>query len=925
MKYQLLYRFYKRGNNIFLLFLFLFLLSYSIQLQSQRFKSGRTINAESETDISMSQFLVTSTTIGITKNSEGDYLRMIKDEESYRLMVSPMDASTLLIMGISMTLPLKCVSENTIYSTIPTLNYDTIFNSLSFAFNFEDINEHFNIQLSLFPQEKIHLHTDRNFYISGEKIWFKAYVTEAATHQFPTFSNYVYVELISPADTLVNRVMIRENNGMFYGNIPITEVIPAGNYTLRAYTRYMENLGDDYFFKKNIRIGKLNGGNGENRNIGASLALAQSDFDISFFPEGGNLVEGSLCKVAFKALNRSGHSETISGKLIDETGVEITDIKTLHAGMGMFVFTPLPGRRYYLKCQNETGREKQFELPQTNPIAYTLTVSLRGNNLLLEVKRPAKASEMPLYLLAHCRGIVLHFSVWDKVKKAAVFAQDQFPAGVIQFVLFDSQMNPLSERLVFSKKEMSEKIEFRTDKEIYNHRDHVISTLLFSDSSDIISQFGHFSVAITDNKDIAVDESTTILSSLLLSSELKGYIETPAFYLQDDPVSNAALDLLMMTHGWRRYNIPEVVKGNLESPKIPFQESLEISGRVKSLIFGRPIANCEILTMSVDGSVDITSTNNNGLFKFSGLDFPDSTSFFIQALNKRGRGDVNLLVDNELLHKSVGVPQNPHLNPTIYKGEVEINPNGFIEKAGLRAQYDEDMWVINLNEVEVTVSKIAKKDDPRLQFWANVASDATISRADIDRFYGVYVSDYLYLTSGIMVYSNGVVSIRGSRGLPVVFIDGVEQTWPESLSHRSQSPLERVTINEIESIDVFKGFGTTIFGMRGANGAISITTKRGNNSPILEKPNHIVYIPLGYQKPIEFYSPKYETLEARQSSLPDCRTTIFWKPDIVISEDKDEVTFDFYTSDFSTTYSVVIEGLTNDGRIVRQVEKIQVK
>jgi len=116
----------------------------------------------------------------------------------------------------------------------------------------QQIAANFETQLEVFPQEKIHLHTDRDFYVPGEKIWFRAYVTDAATLAPVTQSRYVYVELISPADTLIHRVMVRQTDGMFSGFLPLNEVVPEGDYTLRAYTRYMENLGEEYFFKKNI-------------------------------------------------------------------------------------------------------------------------------------------------------------------------------------------------------------------------------------------------------------------------------------------------------------------------------------------------------------------------------------------------------------------------------------------------------------------------------------------------------------------------------------------------------------------------------------------------------------------------------------------------------------------------------------------------
>jgi len=823
------------------------------------------------------------------------------------------------------------LSKNLVCTLLCFLPF-TVFSQRYISGHITDIDNYFNKQIDVYPQEKIHLHTDRNYYVPGEKIWFKAYIVDAATHQFPTLSQYVYVELISPADTLVSRVMIRQTDDMFYGHLPIAEVIPEGNYTLRAYTRFMENMGDDYFFKKNIRIGNLSSNMSSKSQSSPKFPLSQNikntqtarnDFDITFFPEGGNPVEGSLCKIAFKAINISGSSAIITGKLFDDSGIEITDVRTLHAGMGIFVYTPMPGKKYILKCRNENGLEKQFELPQTNPRAYTITASQRGTNLLIEVQRSTQAPDMPLYLLAHCRGMILHFAEWEKEKKAAVFSQDMFPAGVIQFVLFDGQMNPLSERLVFSKNEMSEKLEFQTDKEAYKIRDRITATLYPSPSGR--AGVGLFSVAVTDDKDVDVDESTTILSSLLLSSELKGYIENPAYYLLDNPASNAALDLLMMTHGWRRYNIPEVAKGNPESPKIPFQEGQVISGQVKSLLLARPVADSEVLIMAEDVGVEVASSDKDGLFVFADLEFPDSTKFFIQALNS----NVQIDLKNESFPKPVYALQNPVFVET--DNYPSLQTDAFIVKAQQRARYDEDMQVINLEEVVVSATRIEKKDESRLRFYANAYSDITLSRELFDKRNYSLVLDYLIENlRGIIALPNGEIRFMRVRttgsSRPLILIDGFEQPWPDGpLRHRKESPLENVPVSAIESIDVFNGPSSAIFGMRGANGAISITTRRGENSPIIEKPNHTVYTPLGYQKPVEFYSPKYETLESKHLTIPDYRTTIFWKPDVVISDDTDEATFEFYSSDFPTTYSVVIEGLTIDGQIVRQVEKIRVE
>ena len=136
-------------------------------------------------------------------------------------------------------------------------------------------------------------------------------------------------------------------------------------------------------------------------------------------------------------------------------------------------------------------------------------------------------------------------------------------------MLFDQEMNPLSERLIFNKNADQAEVVFRTDKSDYEKREKVISEIYLKDDED--NPFsGSLSVAVTDDKDMEVDSSNTILSSLLLSSELRGYIESPAYYLQENTKSAYALDLLMMTHGWRRYHIPDVVTGNYDYPSQTF-------------------------------------------------------------------------------------------------------------------------------------------------------------------------------------------------------------------------------------------------------------------------------------------------------------------------------------------------------------------
>jgi TonB-dependent SusC/RagA subfamily outer membrane receptor len=775
----------------------------------------------------------------------------------------------------------------------------------------ESIQDSINSQLSVYPQEKIHLHIDRNFYVPGEKIWFKAYVVDAVSHQSPTGSRYVYAELVGASDSLVERVMIRQGaGGMYHGHIFLSEAVPEGFYTLRAYTRQMENQGEGYFFQKNIRIGKiLPGDRGGARK---KKKPAREDYDVSFYPEGGNLPEGELCIVAFKALNENGTAADITGTVVDEAGAFVCDVKTFYSGMGNFTMTAEKDRTYFLKCRNGKGLEKQFKLPQGQN-ACSLKTSSRGDIRFITVNKSPDFPEQPLYLLIHCRGIVLYFASWDEEKEYLSFSKNRCPSGVVQILLLDRDMNPLSERLIFNKNtEDGATVAFSTGKPAYGKREKVNAELYVTDPKGVALS-GNLSVSVTDDRDIRTDTAVTILSSLLLSSELKGHIDSPALYLQDNPKAAFALDLLMMTHGWRRYDIPEAIRGNRKYPEYAFEETKYLAGQVKSLLLGKPVENGDITMFSSNGMIGMLTTNSMGYFAFNGIDCPDSTKFFIQAKNKKGSDRVELLMNPETFPKLGHISAVEDDDP-----EADTLSGVFMQKAEQRAQYDDDMRVINLPEVVVTAKKVDKRDEVRLKHWANASSDATIYREDIEKRHAHSIYDLLFSVAGVRV-SGKEVRIRGNSGPPLVLIDGVEMEWDDTFS-----PLEMVNVEDVESIDIFKGASAAIFGMRGGNGAIGITTREGGGGgSTVRSFNYASFAPLGYQKPVEFYAPKYETLQDRRSAIPDYRTTIFWKPDILISPEG-KASFEFYTADFPTTYSVVVEGISSDGRIIRQEGKIAV-
>jgi hypothetical protein len=835
----------------------------------------------------------------------------------------------------------------------------------------------FEEQLKIFPKEKIHLHTDKSYYISGEQIWFRAYLVDAAVH-VPVFaSRYIYVELINPLDTVVARVKTIQTDSIYCGHIKIPPELPEGDYTLRAYTNFMQSVDEYYWYSKNIHIGdpqardihtdaqfyfasdqkitaefrfthstlsnvvipesvkvSINGGKQMNvktdDNVASvsfdlpsttlkrvmlleiekaqhlyrqfiSIPVPDNDFDVTFYPEGGVLLEETLVEVAFKALKSNGKSSEIIGVIYDNYGKEITSIKSNYLGMGVFGIHSEKGKTYYAICTNEKGKSKRFDLPPAYKDRYALCVKQRKDNLYISVLKPAAMTQQDtLYLLAHTRGVVYYADMWPNEKAIVIAPSDLFPSGVLHLLLLDTHLLPLSERLVFIHNDDQARVDFRTDKDNYAKRS-LVRTEVALTGMNHEPLFGNFSVSVTDDREVITDTCNNIPASLLLTSDLRGYIERPASYFSNNASSSNKLDLLMLTHGWRRYDVPALISGTLSRPTAALEAGAEISGTVKNNLTGKASTGIEVTIFATNQKYfDRTKTDQKGRFYFINCDLPDSTQFIVHADPKRGlrRIDIN----------RESYPERTL--PAVMQEAIDRNVFArYVDKAEQKYAYENSMRMIHLREVTVS----AKRKSRHESVYYN-EPDYSFTEEDLDKLHPNTTEDLydiLRRVPGIRVVG-GQIEIRGKNSLnldnsPLILIDG----FPGFLYE--------INVPNIAQIDILKN--ASIFGMRGSNGAIIIYTKEGKIPPSREQ-SHVKFVtPLGYQKPVEFYSPKYDTPEARENSEPDLRTTIYWQP-VIRVDHTGKASFDFYTADSETTYTVILEGITSEGKIIHKEQKI---
>ena len=832
----------------------------------------------------------------------------------------------------------------------------------------------FDRQLSAFPQEKIHLHFDKPQYISGERIWFRAYITDAVSHAPSPVSRYLYVELISPLDSIVSRVKIQQEDYRYHGHILIPDDLPEGDYTVRAYTTFMLSLEEEYFFSRHIRIidpqarsvhvdsefsfdgrranvkfsfshvsppgaivpqsARVKIGDGRfsnlridsdgtanysfNLNVAANnsalllevvpfnapylkyiqIPSPEDDFDVSFFPEGGQLLTGTPCKMAFKAVKSNGLSANITGVILDNEGNIVSEFKSDHLGMGSITHTHEKGKTYHAVCTNENGDTKRIDLPTALDYGYALSISQIRNRIHITVLKPAEAViNDELYIVMHTRGEAHFAGLWDNQRNIMLFYREQIPSGVLHIILLDANLNPISERLMFiNNNEEHANVDYNADRASFSSRSIVRNIVALTDYEGT-PLFGDFSVSVTSDREVTPDSTTNILTNLLLTSDLRGFIENPAFYFKNTTASDYALDLLMRTQGWRRYDIAELVQGRFSRPTSPLEIGVEFSGTVQSVLLGRPVADVDVSIMSTDGRfLDVAKTDEDGRFYFQGGDLPDSTRFVVQAIPRSGLTRMEVILDEQIFPDRT----LPVIVPSSEMDRLQIAR--LADKADQQFTNEFGMRTYQLTELAITATR---RPPRRSTFYSS--ANRSMTEDELERFPASDVKMIL-MRLGVMV-SGDVISIRG-QGTPLLVVDEV----PMEIEY-----IDMINVHDVAQVDLLTDPGNTaIFGTRGANGVIVIFTKDGRFTPSAPVRFHIRnMMPLGYQNAVEFYAPKYDTPARRNSSNPDLRTTIHWQP-IVQTDSLGIASFEFYTADETSSYSVVIEGLTYDGRIIRQ-------
>jgi hypothetical protein len=894
------------------------------------------------------------------------------------------------------------------------------------------------------PEEKAYLRFDKTYYAMGDTIWYKAYLFNAAYLTPSGTSGILYVDIANDSNKVIKQYRLPVQTGITWGNISLDEKdFTPGTYTIRAYTNWMRNFGDDYFFYERFYITGANEsswlvnsqvktsiGNDKldvaaklqftdinkitvadkpmqllvlagtktllrqktqtdhtgllniNFNLadesGAVSIVAESEqkdrrliipmilnraenTDLQFLPEGGDLVADLPAHIGFKAIGENGRGISVSGIIVNHEQKQVVSFQSLHNGIGCFDLVVQSGESYTAKVTLPNGITGVYALPAVKNSGTVMQVksSIESDSLEVAIATSNDLVQSARYfLVGKARGVICYAAVINFHNSKSVkrkIAKQLFPTGITHFTLLTTQYQPLNERLIFIDHHENLEIQLTPENPAYQTRDSIAIHIKVTDNKGQPVQ-GNFTLAITDDaqvkKDILNDQN--IINNLLLTSDLKGYTEDPGYYFSSKTsIVWQALDNLLLTQGWVRYNWQQV----FDLPLLQYPPELEFmaTGKVTNA-FNKPLPNVKVSMLSRKPQfITDTTTGKDGRVVFKNLPYADTAIYFIQARNKNGKSfNVNIDVD-EVKALTFIKPIAPATMPwyvnsdtTVFnyiKGDVLLKQQEYLPAGGHL-----------LKEVKITAKKVIKGSQ-NLNGPGNadqVIDEKELEKAGKKTFLqlleekikgfreGFYKSPYSF-PSGIKEFENRIRYAIESEWYfvyekpMILLIDGIEvrDFIPPPFGFIDlKNYLQGHTAEDIKGIEVNVSSKYNLNYLKRWRDApidilsyrdfafIEITTRSGYGPGIDNTPGTFLYKPLAFSFPKQFYKPKYTVNDTAHHTL-DLRSTIDWEPNIV-TDKNGNATVSFYAADKPSTYTLIVEGSDMNGSLGYSSRKIKI-
>jgi hypothetical protein len=741
-------------------------------------------------------------------------------------------------------------------------------------------------------KEKIYLQTDKSFYISGEILWFKSYVVDATRNKFFSQSKVAYVEVLNRESKPVIQGKILIQNGIGSGSFFIPLSLPTGCYKIRAYTNWMKNFGADFYFEKNITIVNTM------KRSQDTLVQKSPAIDIQFFPEGGNLVDGTPIIVGFKAVDENGKGINVDGDIVDQDKATVAHFQSGLFGMGRFEINPSASKQYKAYVRVGGNQLTVVNLPAVLPKGNTLKVVSGQDNLTISATSNFEGDNRPLYLLIHTRGLVKYANSLplDHGKGTVTIPLSTVGEGVSSITLFNASQQAVCERLIF-RMPSSLDLSAQSEMDEYQSRKKITTHIHLNNLPADSPLSANLAMSVFRIDSLQNDEAPDIRTYLYLSSDIRGNIEHPEFYFTHKGEQyQSAIENLMLTQGWRKFKWDDVLQNaNPVFEYIPEWTGHLIHARITDRASGQPLENQGVYLAGpgIKSQLAGCVSNKNGQLLF---DLPHLLGSNVIVLQAENRTDSNYRIDVS--------------NPFSEKYSA-----GYYPSFKMNSTLKSDLQFYNIGTQVQNVYLLSNL----IKLKAPVYSDSTSFYGEPDKKF--FLDDYTRFNTMEEVVREYITGLSVHRGKdrftfrmmndpqklyfdqdPLIVLDGVPIF--DATEVMSLDPLK---IKKIEIVNRKFFLGSVV-----ASGIFALYSYNNDMAGLQMNSHALILDYEGLQLQREFYSPKYDPSQTSSKRLPDFRNVLAWEPNIVIGK-SGEAEINFYSSDRKGKYVGVVEGINQNG------------
>jgi hypothetical protein len=765
------------------------------------------------------------------------------------------------------------------------------------------------------PPEKLYIQYDKEYYVSGETIFFKAYLLRDGKPS--GISNNLFLQLTDVNGAVVANKKFPVLGAVAKGTIDIPDSLPQGNYYIRALTPYMLNDDAAFMYRKNIFVFRP--------GSASSTSSANQVVSVQFFPESGELVDGILTAVAFKSVDQDGIPVDVTGVIRTSDGTTIAPFNSYHDGIGKVSFKPQAGKSYIADVETKAGK-RTYNLPEVKPSGINLKITDEKGGKKFQILRSEKDKAMfnKIRLVAVMNNQVVNdydISFEDYPSIIGHLLTDSLPSGILHLTLFNNDGIPIAERLSFvNNHEYASGVNVNA-KFINTKRSANAIELNFDEAIQ-----RSCSVAVTDASGGSFNDQDNIWSRFLLTSDLKGYVYNPAWYFENGSDSaKQALDNLMLTHGWTRFSWTKILSDQFKANEISIKDEpfLSVSGRVMDEKNKEALTGGQLnIYLEAEDSSSLNyevPVDGSGYFHLDSVLFYGNGKLYYAYVDPKGKvkNAIVVLDAHPLTNNAAIIPQNffasmirQHAERVQAKSDIDTRYNY------VKSRLDE---VKELERVTVQSKSNKKPEDIVNEKYTNGVFRSpgkvnldNINEPSNDR--SMNAVDYIKnripqveIQGGKFVNRKNVSLMSGQKWPIGVFINEVPSDIFQLRLLRTQD-IALVKFYEAG----FVGVGSSFPG-----GALAVYTKEKDKNE--EKPEKLSFVDYqGYSIIKQFYQPDYNNPNLKPPS--DNRTTLYWNPDIYTDAESKTMKLDFFNNDFSKRIKVVVEGFDANGKLVH-VEK----